>query len=100
MNIHQKAKKPVIIIDFDKAIFNNGKGFPISYNSNINTIPLIKEKLRILFHSLRKRFKIILYTRNHLYEALLWVIRNKLDKDCIHSVTRRKSRHTFYFEKL
>lgn len=98
MNLHQ-PKKPLIIIDFDKAIYKDGRGFKDINFYKLET-PRIKEKSLYFLDTLKNRYDINLLSKKHFLEAACWTIRNKLDKNCIKSLIAKKTHCTYFFEKL
>lgn len=100
MKTHNKYPKPVIIIDFDKAIFSGEQDYILSSKPDKTNTPRIQNKVKLLLFSLKKDFKLILYTDNRSTEALQWVVRNNLHKDCIFALTRKKTRCSFYIESF
>lgn len=99
MYIHQKRQRPLIIIDFDKAIYRDGYGFKqINFYKQIT--PRIHKRMLYLLDTVKNRYDICLFSKNYFLEAICWTIRNQLDKDCIKSVISRKCRCTYFLEKI
>lgn len=94
-------EKPVIIIDFDTAIYKNNKGRFYRTKNDTSEIPKVNKKLKLLFDSLKQNFKVVLCSKKNMHTAVRWIEKNKLHKHCLYMLRcDKKLRHTFFINKF